>query len=432
MIGTQALPKISTSVETNKIPFTLYDAGWVVMCIGMAIGSGIVFMPLQMGVKGFWASAISLLIAYPAVYYLTKLYIASLSKSENCCDYAGIISQYLGKNWGAFLSCFYFFTTLKGMLGYSATITHDTATYLHHFGVTSSMLSDSWWYPLALLTALVLIASRGERLLFKVSAPFIVFKLLVIVAIGALMIPRWDISNVNFSVDGGAFSLVRDVIVSLPFALFSIVFIQVLNPMNVAYRKIEADPSVATYRALRASRVAYLILLVAILFFAFSFMFSITQEQARSGISQNTSALALVAQVIPGHILPFLSVMLSISAIMTSFFGIYLGFNDALSGIIINIADRYMKRTDAFNALVPWMVKIIAVSVLWCWVMSNINTMAFLQWTVGTFALVSCLIPCYLVYRVPALNKYKSLSVSYVTFMGVILFISPLFKLFEN
>ncbi len=30
----------------ERVPLTMYDAGWVVLCIGMAIGSGVVFMPL--------------------------------------------------------------------------------------------------------------------------------------------------------------------------------------------------------------------------------------------------------------------------------------------------------------------------------------------------------------------------------------------------
>ncbi|MDH8107140.1 transporter, partial [Klebsiella pneumoniae] len=38
----------------ESVPFTKYDAGWVVLCIGMAIGSGIVFMPVQIGIKGIW------------------------------------------------------------------------------------------------------------------------------------------------------------------------------------------------------------------------------------------------------------------------------------------------------------------------------------------------------------------------------------------
>ena len=63
---------ISPSVPRSEklyqsIPFTRYDAGWVVLCIGMAIGSGIVFMPVQIGIKGIWVFIASVIIAYPVI-----------------------------------------------------------------------------------------------------------------------------------------------------------------------------------------------------------------------------------------------------------------------------------------------------------------------------------------------------------------------------
>lgn len=36
----------------QKMPFTRYDFGWVLLCIGMAIGAGTVLMPVQIGLKG--------------------------------------------------------------------------------------------------------------------------------------------------------------------------------------------------------------------------------------------------------------------------------------------------------------------------------------------------------------------------------------------
>ncbi|QIQ21575.1 hypothetical protein [Zophobihabitans entericus] len=47
------------------------------------------------------------------------------------------------------------------------------------------------------------------------------------------------------------------------------------------------------------------------------------------------------------------------------------------------------------------------------------------------YGLVSCLIPCFLVYRVPVLNKFKGLSIYYIIIMGIMLCASPLFKFFE-
>lgn len=47
------------------------------------------------------------------------------------------------------------------------------------------------------------------------------------------------------------------------------------------------------------------------------------------------------------------------------------------------------------------------------------------------FGVVSCLIPCYLVYRVPVLHKFKGATVWFIIFFGVLLCLSPFFKFFE-
>lgn len=51
------------AINHKNIPFTMYDLGWVVLCIGAAIGSGIVFFPLQVGLKGVWVFATAVIWA---------------------------------------------------------------------------------------------------------------------------------------------------------------------------------------------------------------------------------------------------------------------------------------------------------------------------------------------------------------------------------
>ncbi|MGG9032654.1 transporter, partial [Escherichia coli] len=77
----------------------------------------------------------------------------------------------------------------------------------------------------------------------------------------------------------------------------------------------------------RTHRISYITLIAVILFFAFSFTVSISHEEAVSAFEQNISALALAAQVIPGHIIHITSTVLNIFAVLTAFFGIYLGFH---------------------------------------------------------------------------------------------------------
>ncbi|MER8277339.1 hypothetical protein, partial [Acinetobacter baumannii] len=74
----------------------------------MAIGAGIVFLPVQVGLAGIWIYLLSSIIGYPAMYLFQRLFINTLAKSERCEDYPSVIGNYLGKNWGLFLGLLYF------------------------------------------------------------------------------------------------------------------------------------------------------------------------------------------------------------------------------------------------------------------------------------------------------------------------------------
>lgn len=423
------ISEISERVALNKIPFTSYDAGWVILCIGMAIGGGIIFLPVQIGLKGIWVFTLSVLIAYPALYMMQSLYLKTLSQSPECKDYSGVITFYLGKNWGFFLGVAYFIMLLKGMLTYSLAATFDSASYLQTFGISSDKLSDNWWYGLVVLALLVSIAAQGEKLLFKVSGPMVLVKLAVVVLLGLVMIPHWDMRNISNLPPFG--ELLVGTVLTLPFTLFSILFVQILSPMNVAFRKVEPDPQIATLRALRVSRIAYGILVCAVLFFAFSFTFSLSHEQATEAAQNNISAMAIVAKVIPGEVVRIMSVLLNIFAIVTAFFGIFLGFQEAMKGIVMNILSRFVDEKSINETGVSIGVSIFIVLLLWVWVLTHFPILLLQQIGAPIYGIVSCIIPCYLVFKVTQLRKYYSWRVLFISATGVLLCLSPFFKLFE-
>lgn len=420
---------ISERVVSDKIPFTSYDAGWVILCIGMAIGGGIIFLPVQIGLKGIWVFTLSVLIAYPALYMMQSLYLKTLSQSPECKDYSGVITFYLGKNWGFFLGVAYFVMLLKGMLTYSLAATFDSASYLQTFGITTDKLSDNGWYGLVVLALLVAVAAQGEKLLFKVSGPMVLVKLTVVVLLGVVMIPHWDMRNISSLPPLG--ELLIGTVLTLPFTLFSILFVQILSPMNVAFRKVESDPQIATLRALRVSRIAYGILVCAVLFFAFSFTFSLSHEQAVEAAQNNISAMAIVAKVIPGEIVRIMSVLLNVFAIVTAFFGIFLGFQEAMKGIVVNMLSRFVDETSINEKGVSVGVSVFIVLLLWVWVLTHFPILLLQQIGAPVYGIVSCIIPCYLVLKVSQLRKYYSWRVVFISLTGVLLCLSPFFKLFE-
>ena len=84
----------------TAVKFDESDWGWVIMSIGMAIGAGIVFLPVKVGMTGLWVFLLSSIIGYPAMYLFQRLFINTLASSRTCTDYPGVISSYLGKTGG--------------------------------------------------------------------------------------------------------------------------------------------------------------------------------------------------------------------------------------------------------------------------------------------------------------------------------------------
>lgn len=349
--------------------FDNVDVGWILISIGMAIGAGIVFLPVQVGVMGLWVFLLSAIIGYPAMYYFQKLFINTLAESELCKDYTGMITGYLGKNWGISIGILYFLMLLIWVLIYSLSITNDSASYLKIYGLVESNLSDNVWYGLVLICLLAYIGAKGEKVLFKLSGIMSVIVLLSIACMGALLIPQWSIDNIPEL--SGAWSLIKDAIITLPFTLTSILFIQSLSPMVISYRAKEKSIEVARYKSARAMKIAFWLLFVIVFFFAISFTLGLTQEQAIHAQEKNISALAMVASYYPGSWATNLGIVINIFGIVTSFFGVFLAFQEACRGIVINLLQRKYKSDEIKISLINKLVTLFIILFSWAMIETN-------------------------------------------------------------
>ena len=410
--------------------FDSTDWGWVIMSIGMAIGAGIVFLPVQVGLSGLWVFLLSSAIGYPAMYLFQRLFIHTLAASEECTDYPGVIAGYLGKNWGMLLGVLYFVMLVIWVFVYSTAITNDSASFLHTFGITSGLLSDNPLYGLILIIGLVALASRGEQLLFKIASGMVLTKLAAVAILGLLMVDNWDLNNISAAPPAARF--IEQSIVMLPFTLTSILFIQSLSPMVISYRAREKSIEIAHFKAMRAMNIAFGILFVVVFFYAISFTLAMGHDQAVKAHEQNISALAMVAQSthitehgIGSHIVKLISLILNIFAVMTAYFGVFLGFREACQGIALNLLRRVTPEERINKKLVATGILVFAVLVSWGAIVLNAPVLGFTSICSPIFGLVGCLIPAYLVYRVEALHQYKGISLMIIIATGILLLISP-------
>lgn len=420
-----------TQQEWDKaIKFDSVDFGWIIISIGMAIGAGIVFLPVQVGLTGLWAFLLSSVIGYPAMYLFQRLFINTLAEAKKCEDYPTVLSEYLGKNWGILLGLLYFVMLLIWMVTYATAITNDSASYLQTFKLTTLLLSKNPWYPLILIAFLVFIASQSERFLFKISSFMVITKIAIIAILGILMVSLWDIPK-NVGSIPPLSELIKNAIINLPFTLTSILFLQTLSPMLIWYRTHTTSIEVARYKTLRTMNIAFVILFVTVFFYAISFTFAMSAQEAREAYYHNISSLAIAAKYISGksvyYVTP-ISVLLNIFAVLTAFFGVYLGFKEALGGIITNL----LKRTQIQHVSMPTVKKgIMLFGVIFTWgcVVINLPVLWFTRLSSPIFGLIGCLIPAFLVYKVSALHKFKGVSLYFIIITGLLLCISPLLPL---
>lgn len=407
--------------EATKFDGT--DWGWVIMSNGMAIGAGIVFLPVKVGLVGLWVFLVSVIIAYPAMYLFQKLFINTLAESKECVDYPSVITGYLGKNWGFLLGVLYFIMLLIWVFVYSTAITNDSASYLHSFHITKTVLSHNPFYGLAIICILVAIASRAEKVLFEISAFMVMTKLIIIFALGVVMIGLWDIHNVGAFPDWGY--LVKQTIVLLPFTLTSMLFLQSLSPMVISFRAHNKNIEVARYKAIRAMNIAFVTLFLVVFFYAVSFNLALGHDQAVEAYQKNVSTLAIAAQNMDGTFVKVLSLVLNIFAVMTAFFGVFLGFKEACQGIAVNVLKRFMPEERINKKILSFAILIFAVLAAWGAIVLNAPVLSFTSICSPIFGMIGCLIPAYLVIKVPALHEYRNDSLVLIVFVGILLVISP-------
>ncbi|MCU6406066.1 hypothetical protein KW817_24250, partial [Enterobacter quasiroggenkampii] len=110
------------------------------------------------------------------------------------------------------------------------------------------------------------------------------------------------------------------------------------------------------------------------------------------------------AKFIPGGLVTGVRVMVNIFAVMIAFFGVYLGVREATKGLVMNILER-MRPVEKINE--KWVqngIMIFAVLLAWGAIILNAPVLSFTSICSPIFGMVGCLIPAFLVYKVPMLH----------------------------
>lgn len=406
--------------------FDGFDWGWLVVSFGMALGAGIVLVPVSVGVVGLTIYLISAVFAYPAIFLFQRLYMNTLFENKESKCYSAVIKDLLGQRWGVVLGFLYFVMMLIWTVIYAEVVAKSIGNYLYQYGIINiPHLDDNMFYSLFLMAFLVFVGAKSQKLLFKASTVLTITLLVVVLIVSFAIIPQWNMANAAVMPSGSEF--LTKTIIMFPFSLTTILFIQSLSPMVMGYReKYPQDNELARYKAQRTMKIAFFILLAIVGFYVFSFAMVIPQDQALLAKNNNDSVFTLMAHIHPSNItMNVLGIIINICAILAAFLSILSGMRESLRGVVMSVVRKFFNEDRVSKPMIEQLIIGLIIVMTWLSIVYHIPIFYLVPLCGPIFGIIGCLIPAYMVYKVPSLHKYKTLSLYYVIFVGVVLCVSP-------
>lgn len=154
-------------------------------------------------------------------------------------------------------------------------------------------------------------------------------------------------------------------------------------------------------------------MVITVMFFVFSCVFSLTPENLAEAKEQNISILSYLANHFEAPVIAYIAPFIAFVAITKSFLGHYLGAREGFNGLIIkgmrgigkNVEkDRLNKITALFMLVTTWIVATLNPSIL-----GMIETLGG-----PIIAMLLFLMPMYAIRKVPAMKNIKAILATYL------------------
>ncbi|MGL4856724.1 aromatic amino acid transport family protein, partial [Plesiomonas sp.] len=152
--------------ESKTLAWSKQDSHWVFSLFGTAVGAGILFLPINLGIGGFWPLLILAALAYPMTYLAHRGLARFVHSSANAeADFTDVVDEHFGARFGRLVTLLYFLSIFPILMIYGVAITNTADSFLvNQLGMASpprALLSGG------LIFALIAIMIAGEKVLLK-------------------------------------------------------------------------------------------------------------------------------------------------------------------------------------------------------------------------------------------------------------------------
>ncbi|MCM0147206.1 HAAAP family serine/threonine permease [Photobacterium galatheae] len=419
--------KTATVSAAPKSRWTAQDTTWVLSLFGTAVGAGILFLPINAGMSGFWPLLAMTVLVGPMTYLAHRgLARFVLSSSKPGSDITEVVEEHFGVNAGKLITLLYFFAIYPIVLIYGVGITNTVDSFMvNQLGMESmprALLS------IVLILGMMSVMIAGEKLMLKVTQ-FLVYPLVAILLFMSIyLIPEWNLAAVSMDTMPSLGDFAVTLWITIPVLVFSFNHSPIISAFSQAQAR---DHGVhAEEKASRILSRAALMLLGFVMFFVFSCVLSLTPEDLAAAKKANLAILSYLANKHENPFISYLGPIVAFVAIVSSFFGHYLGAREGLNGLVSKQLKSFgmqvnEKKIDKFTV-------VFMIATIWSVATINPSILGMIETLGGPIiATILFLMPMYAVHKVPALKQYKgAMSNVFVTLMGLIAISAILYGLF--
>ncbi len=290
-----------------------------------------------------------------------------LSSKTAGSDITEVVEEHFGVGAGKIITLLYFFAIYPIVLIYGVGITNTVDSFLvNQLGMASpprAILS------LALILGMMAIMLLGEKMMLRVTQ-FLVYPLVAILVFMSLyLIPEWNTAALSQVPSAGDFAIT--LWISIPVLVFAFNHSPAISSFSLAQRRDHGDN--AEQKSGQILMRAAAMLVGFVMLFVFSCVLSLTPADLEAAKAENIAVLSYLANKHESPFISFLGPLVAFVAIVSSFFGHYLGAREGLNGLVVKTlrgAGKPINRkkidvfTVIFMILTIWLVATLNPSIL--------------------------------------------------------------------
>ncbi len=416
---------IASLLNWNK-----FDLTWVLNLFGTAVGAGVLFLPINAGMSGFWPLVAIAIFVGPMTYFAHRgLARFVLSSSKPGSDITEVVEEHFGKTAGKLITLLYFFAIYPILLIYGNGITNTVDSFLVnqlHVGAPPRAILS-----LLLIATLIGTLLLGEKIVLKVTEILVYPLVGILLLLSLYLIPHWSMASMKNIPSLGSF--MTTLWVTIPVLVFSFNHSPAISSFSLSQQREYKEAELTDTHASRTLKGTATILLFFVMLFVFSCVLTLTPADLIQAKEENISILSFLANKFENPFISYLGPLVAFLAISSSFFGHYMGAREGIEGLYIKLKrDSVDDKVSIDRKKLNLYSAIFFLVTLWIVAVMNPSILGLIESLGGPIiATILFLMPMYAIRKVPAMKKFQGrISNVFVVVMGLVAISNILYSLF--